>query len=232
MRVNLIYLFGSLKGVGNMNNNKLSPINILIGANLNEIIYNLYGEFHKIFIKKDSRPLFKNKFIFFNMNRNYKGQILTYPERFMHICSIEDKEDYTIFPCNNDITYSLCRNKCLHHKALTDFQKIGRTECTFRMSRIHWIPEIINLFNEGSVLVKNWQKPQKNKYTNRIENYEFIRYEDEINDYVVILKEDKNKMGGIEKYSFITAYPVFFKRNKRDFDFQYKRYNQLNKKNV
>jgi hypothetical protein len=209
-----------------MNKKKLSPINTLYGSNLDEIILNLNNEFQRIFMDKNARPLFKNKFIFFNMNKNYKGYFLSYPEKFMHICSIEDKTDYTIFPCNNDYSYSICQNKCRFHYALSEFKILGRTECPYRMSRIHWIPEIITLFNEGNVYIKNWQKEVKNKKTNVIENYEFIRYEDGLSDYIIILQEKKNKDGDIRNYNFITAYPVFLKRNKLDFDQQYKRYTQ------
>lgn len=207
-----------------MNNKKISPPAPLIGTNLTEIIDKLFNKFYWIFLEKKSRPLFKNKFIFFNVNKNYKGYTLSYPERFMHLCSIEAKEKYTIFPCNNDIAYSLCKNKCTYKKALTEFQILGRTECPYRMSRIHWIPEIINLFNEGNTFIKNWQKYIKNPKTNNLDIYEFIRYEDDLYDYIIILREEKNKLGNIKMYTFITAYPVFYKRNKRDFDSQYNRY--------
>lgn len=204
----------------------LSPLYTLNGNNIEEMVYNLKNDFYHLFLQKDSRPLFKGKFIFFNMNNKFLEAELPFAERFMHICSIEDKVNYTMFPCNNDNAFSICKNKCIFNKALTAFQKIGRTECPYRMRRIHWIPEIINMYNFNNDFITNWAKTTKNKKTNQLVNTEFVRYNDGQNDYVVILREDIDKRGNIKKYNFITAYPVFLKNNKTDFDKQYRKYQE------
>lgn len=200
----------------------LSPPKQLIGNTPQEIVDNIHKDFYSIFMKKDSREFFNNKFIFFSMDKMYRNIELPYPERFVHICSIKDNTQYNIFPCNNDITFSICKSKCSYQKALSLFYDIGRIECPYRMSRIHWIPEVISLYNQGSPYIKKFSKQKLNRKTNKMENIIFIRYNDNHNDYVVLLDEDKDSMGNVTKYRFKTAYPVFLKKNKIEFDNLYK----------
>lgn len=204
-------------------NNRLSPPKKLIGETPQEIVENVYKDFYSIFMKKDSRDFFNDKFIFFSMNKRFSNMELPYPERFMHLCSIRDKTKYNIFPCNNDITFTICENKCSYRKALSPFYNIGRIECPYRMSRIHWIPEIISLHNNGSAYIKKFTKQKLNPKTNLVENIIFLRYVDDQHDYVVLLVEDKDRTGKLIKYNFLTAYPVFFKRNKSEFDKLYEK---------
>ncbi|AKS37432.1 hypothetical protein NP92_02960 [Anoxybacillus gonensis] len=205
-----------------MNYGKLSQPLILTGNTIIDKIINLELIFSNLFMDKDKRPLYRGKFIFFDMNKLYKGMQLMFPERFMHICSIEDKPAYTIFPCNNDIAYYLCQNKCVNTNALTDFQKINRSECPYRMSRIHWIPEVIQLANNSDPDITTWTKPEKDNNGNRIYKH-YIRYESGTVDYVVILKEERKK-GQVYMYKFMTGFPVFTKRNKIQFEKDYQKY--------
>lgn len=203
---------------------KLSSPLVLTGDTFIEMLENLEEYFATIFMDKDARALYNEKFIFFNMDRFHlgNGNRLKYPERFLHICSIEDKHNYTIFPCNNDKTYSLCKTYCNLTNSHTEFKKINRTECLYRMTRIHWIPEIINLANTKDEGITVWTKPTTDRHKNKIYKH-FIRYESGIVDYVIILKEDR-KRGYTQKYNFISAYPVFTKRNKEQFKEDYVRY--------
>jgi len=208
---------------------KLSQPLPLEGKNIIEKVNNAQKIFNNSFGLKQFRPEYRGKFIFFNTNKKYKGQNLMFPERFMHITSIEDKSNYTIFPCNNDITYSKCQNKCNPSMAHPEYQKIDRSECLYRLARIHWIFEIINLANSDDASIKEWTKAERDNKGNLV-NKSFIRYEEGIVDYVIILKEDV-RGGKIYKYHFITAFPVFTKRNKIQYDSDFNKYAQ-NKKSA
>jgi hypothetical protein len=199
-----------------MTKSALQPI-ILNGDSISQKLVNLEKSFKNIFMDKNARPTFNGKFIFFDMNKSHAGQALSFPERFMHICSLEEK-GYSMFPCNNDVAFFHCSNKCVYKDALEDFRKINRTECYYRMARIHWIPEIIILANNSDPRIKVWQKSEIDykgkKYMNTL-----IRYEDGLIDYVIILKEDRKT-----SYKFTTGFPVFLKRNKKQFDADYQAY--------
>ncbi|MCY7988539.1 hypothetical protein P8844_06150 [Bacillus spizizenii] len=204
----------------------LSELNILSGSNVNERLKNLNAHFYEIFMEKDARPTFNDKFIFFDMNKHYKGITLPFPERFMHICSIEDK-NYSMFPCNNDFTFALCSNKCQMSSALSSFKKINRTECLYRMARIHWIPEIIILANGNDENIYKWIK-EKTLKKGKKEKIQFIRYKDEKTDYVILLEIVERKKE-IINYKFKTAYPVFLKNNILEFNADYEKYQKKTK---
>lgn len=194
---------------------KLSLPQYPTSSTLEDMIDETAKKFDKIFMQKDSRPYYKGEFIFFNVNREYKGITLPHPERFLHISSIEEKEEYTIFPCNNDLSYEICTNKCDETEALNIYKNIHRSECIYRLSRVHWIPEIINLANKRDPNITAWTKKDKDKNKNLIYK-RYIRYECGIDDYIVILKE-KRKRNVVKFYEFITAFPVFYKRNKKQY---------------
>jgi hypothetical protein len=202
-----------------MSTNKLSPPIQFEGSNIQNIIMIAFQNFNLLFGQKQTRPTYKGFFIFFNTNKSYGGHNLTYPERFMHSVSIEDKIHYTAFPCNNDISYELCTNKCDCSKALTEFQYLMRGECPYRLARVHWIPEIIKLANQNDPNVKSWTQIETD-IKKRVLKKHYIRYESGIYDYVIILKEEWENQK-LKMYTFITGFPVFLKRNKIQFDKNY-----------
>lgn len=205
-----------------MRNSKLSPPVQLQGKNTLGMINNVFQNFDSIFGKKQARPEYNGVFIFFNTQKFYKGHSLSYPERFMHSCSIEDKPNYTAFPCNNDISYELCANKCDCSKALREFQILSRGECLYRLARIHWIPEVIELANRNDTNINAWIQIETDLKKNRIKKH-YIRYESGVDDYVIILKEELGSKQKIKMYNFITAFPVFLKRNKDQFKKNYEK---------
>jgi hypothetical protein len=142
------------------------------------------------------------------MNKSYRNVELSWPERFMHICSIEDKR-YEIFPCNNDISISSCESSCDQTKASIQFQCLKIIECLYRLSRINWIPEVIKLANDYDKHVMSWSEECKDKNDNIVKKH-YIRYMSGMHDFLIILGE--RKMKGNVYYSFITAFPVFLKR--------------------
>ena len=182
----------------------------------------VFEKFNPLFIQQSKRPSFQNKTIYFEISKSSIGFTYPYPEKLMHIISLAEKSEYTILPCNNDIASVRCTNKCELTKAHLLFTTLKRNECLYRMARIHWIPEIINLSNEKDPRVKVWVQEKKNKRNKKVRKT-FIRYQEDIIDYLIILSH-KEKSGEIENYIFDSAFPVFLTRSKKQYDEQYKRY--------
>lgn len=182
---------------------------------LNFVIEN----FRSIFLRQENRPKLNDKDIYFEMSREFRGMIHPYPEKLMHILSLEGKNEVEILPCNNDEASTICVNQCKFSNADRDFHFIQRQECFYRMARIHWIPEIINQANEGSEYVKTWVEEDKNKHGKKIKKT-FIRYQYGIIDYVIILAH-RYRGGEFVNFIFETAFPVFYQRTKKQYDKRY-----------
>lgn len=86
--------------------------------------------------------------------------------------------------------------------------------------RVEWIRQIIDLFNYHDERVKYWEKVNSNK-KNRI----YLRYQEEENDYLIVFEEKSSK-----RVILITAFPVFFRSAKRDYDNDYNAYVHSQKK--
>lgn len=209
-----------------MKNSKLSPPVRYEGESIEQIIENCYVQFNEAFIKKEKRPTYLSKFIFFNMNKNVKnGQVGNYcveldkPERFYHMISFEEKEKYQMYPCYNDKSYELCDNLCDIDKVSTTFKFLNRVYCLYRLSRIHRVVEVIELANLGDSNIEAWTEIELDKKRNKVFT-RYIRYNCGADDYVIILREI-HKKGIINYYEFITAFPVFLKSNKERFSKNY-----------
>jgi len=209
-----------------MKRSKLSPPIELIGNTLDEKIDYVYDIFDNAFMKKDSRPHYKGKFIFFNMEKlaiiNGKKINLTKCERFYHIISIDKKESVDMFPCYNSNEYVMCNTKCEISQSKTEIAYLQRVECLYRLSRIHRINEVINLANENDENIEQWEMYTRDN-KNKIVCKAYIRYNLGNDDFIVILKKENKKE--IESYTFITAFPVFLKGSKRKYDREYKKFN-------
>lgn len=195
---------------------ELSPPKIFEDSDIEEIIRKEFDLFYNSFLKKEVKPKYKGKDIFFNMDRKYRSIQLKRPERFMHIISIEEK-NYEIYPCNNDIAYTLCTSQCKKSIRVMDIQCLDRCECIFRLARVHWIPEIIRLANNGNLYVKTWDASERAQGGN-IRLMHYIRYEHGIYDYIIIFELNKKK----NYYNFITAFPIFSRRHKYQYTKAYK----------
>lgn len=192
---------------------KLSPPIIYPGDSISEMFDAGMDHFYNTFLKKDVKPRFKGKDIFFNMDKMYQRFFLMpYPLSFMHITSLNNENKYTLFPCTNDISMENCVNKCDLSSALQSYGTYQRWECLYRLSRIHWIKEIISLANEDdeNVYVFTEEKNDGKKKFNDIS----IRYQFGIDDYLIVLRERKREGDLL----FITAYPVVSKKKKNDLD--------------
>ena len=75
------------------------------------------------------------------------------------------------------------------------------------------------MFNHHDAHAKYWEKINSNK-KNRI----YLRYQEE-NDYLIVFEEKSSK-----RVTLITAFPVFFRSAKRDYDNDYNVYVHSQKK--
>ena len=206
----------------------LEPINYN-GNNFEEKMKDCFTYFNDIFMNKDNRPEYNGRFIFFNTNRETtygeRKVTLNYPEKFIHLISIDDADEqddvfdgtqkYNIFPCYNDVAYETCNSKCTASE-IPSFYMTGRSECYYRMNRVHWIREIIDLANKDDQSITEWREPKTTKKGSQYDRV--IRYQDPRSDYLIVLKEDKNKL------IFITAHPVVLKAKKKKLDSDYKKF--------
>lgn len=192
------------------------------GHSFSEQLQQAMDCFYNSFLKKEARPLYNNKKIFFDMKKEHKAFTFSYPERFLHIVSIDDDDKYDLFPCSNDISYENCTNFCEPPSSLFMFSALDRWECQYRLSRIHWIKEVIELANNGNRDISEWEEREyssKGHYNKRL-----IRYNCGMDDYLIVLK-DRGK-----DYLFITAYPLLLKRAKARCDKNYRAFLSKNKK--
>lgn len=201
---------------------KLSEPMLYNGVSIEEILDKAMDNFYHSFLKKDVKPKYNSKDIFFDMSKKHKENnmlMLSHPERFLHISSLGmDETKYDMLFCENDSAKNNCFNSCENGESKnSSIRLIGRTECIYRINRIHWIPEIIRFANEGSLQVQEWD------YKDKVHNHKpvckrYIRYIGDGIDYVIILRERKSD------YLFVTAYPVLSKRARRKFNRDYKNY--------
>ncbi|WP_302334371.1 hypothetical protein [uncultured Romboutsia sp.] len=219
-----------------MDKSKLTPPIFYNGDSIEEIIDSAYEDFKNGFMNKDKRPKYKGKFIFFNMNKNikvmnkdaineedrYTNITLTKAERFYHIISIDKKEYIQVFPCYNTPEYESCQVECETIRAKGEFIYLSRVECLYRLYRIHRISEVIELANADDKHIDQWVEIELDKKKNKIRKI-YIRYTYGNDDYIVILKEKVNRDKSIY-YEFITAFPVFLKRNKDQYKEAYNSY--------
>lgn len=197
---------------------KLSPPRIYAGESIKEMFEAGMDNFYNIFLKKEVKPKFDGKDIFFDMNKMYRRIFnMPYPLSFMHITSLDNEEKYTLYPCTNDLSYELCESKCNLDIAQASFRTYERWECLYRLHRIHWIPEIFTLVDandEDIQITKETKNDGKKIYTDVN-----IRYCCGMDDYLIVLRERKDR----GDFLFITAFPVVTKRKKESLDKLFKK---------
>ena len=143
MQKKLTCLYGIQRGGDRLGDSKLSKALKCEGVCFKKDMTLVYNLFFECFMKKENRPLYRGKFIFFNMSKDFyistNGitviQSLPMPERFFHIISLEDGwRKYNVPPCNNDDSIEYCKNECkLHNSTIKEFRLINRTECYYRL---------------------------------------------------------------------------------------------------
>ena len=146
--------------------------------------------FYNSFLKKDVKPTYNNRSIFFSMDKYFGNVKLPFPERFLHIVSLDDEDKFDVNPCINDIAREICENQCENESQWHYFKFIKRWECPYRLHRIHWIIEVIRLANSSNSHVDEWsvlEKSTSGNYKKRL-----IRYHYKLDDYLIIFKERRS----------------------------------------
>ncbi|KAJ52190.1 hypothetical protein BD780_003779 [Clostridium tetanomorphum] len=173
------------------------------------------------FINPEIRPSLQGIKIFIE-NKKINGM----EERYLHSISLKDKGYHQkILPCTNDIGSIKCIPQCNINNANFIFQKLNRVECYYRLSRIHWIPEIIKYANNNNANTKIWRYDSKDGmgkwYWSR-----YVRYQSGIVDYLIVFNElyDKKDKTKLNYLDFRTAYPVFLPGDKKKMDKEYNKY--------
>lgn len=184
---------------------------------------------------RKANDYFKENFIEVNSNRYIDNTYIFVKyefvsgmyERLLHCISMEDKEYYTMYPCNNDKSYVNCSTRCQVDKSPEIFKELNRALCLYRLARVKWIPEIIKYANEENPNIKIWRKKIKDKY-DKWHWKRYVRYEKGLVDYVLIFNE-LFKDRKLHLLDFRTAYPVFVKKDKIQFDKDYHEYKNMQK---
>lgn len=194
---------------------KLSDPIIYDGESIDEMLSAGMDHFYHTFLKKEVKPKFRGRDIFFDMDNMFMRMFrMPFPLSFMHITSLDDDDKYSVAPCVNDISTELCGSQCCINDAHTSYKVYGRWDCLYRLHRIHWIGEVIALANANDEYIQVFEEEKTDgskKYTQVN-----IRYNCGMDDYLVILRERKN----VGDFIFITAFPVVSKRKKEQLDKQ------------
>lgn len=176
-----------------------------------DIINHAHDLFKNDFLNKSNRENLFGKFIYVDCSNwvEYKAA------KFWHASSLSQIERFNVFPCTNDIANSICNNCICPSPWNIELPKQPsgvevRKVCLYRALRTNWINQIIAAANVGSPNVRWWIKDGKTH----------IRYVGDGNDYVIILENVMNQ-NNVEKYNFITSFPVFYINKKETFDNDY-----------
>lgn len=194
-----------------MRNDTISELSAPIqydGRDFEEQLEQAMDIFYNSFLEKAVKPKYNGKHIFFDMSKKYGSFSFSYPERFLHLVSLDDDEKFNVLQCANDNAYEHCDPLCEHDSNIPMFKVLGRWECPYRLSRIHRINEVFALANKGNPHISEWDDVD-----NRL-----IRYNYGIDDYLIVLRKRKRD------YNFITAFPVLSRRKKNELTEGYLKY--------
>lgn len=194
-----------------------NPFKINDSKSLCSQLINNYKLICDDFFDKDKRPKLKGVFIYIN-NKNIFG----INERYLHSISIKDKE-YEMYPCINDESYIYCKSKCKVDTNPNCIFNLNRVFCYYRLTRIFWISEIINLANNDDENIKIWTSNHVDKTNGKKRAKRYVWYKNGLANFVIIF-EEKYKNGKLHLLDFRTAYPVVLKRTESQFENQYNKY--------
>lgn len=171
-----------------------------------------YEYFEAHIFNRVKRPALFEKEVFVEANEIIDDR----PVGFWHSVSIEETHHFKNLPCNNDGTMECCKENCVSpfHQVLIKQKTETRNICLYRASRLPWIIDIIKLANRGDPSVQTWLKPGVGKQSKKL----YLRYNHYGNDYVIIFSVEKHF------FRIISAFPVFYLKEKRDFEKDSKEY--------
>ena len=132
-------------------------------------------------------------------------------QRFMHISSLDRENRFDIFPCHNTPFNDVCDSNCTDGEWSYEEQSAIRDICIYRASFVSIFKGIINLAAQNDTRIKQWKEYDPETSTTKA----FIRYTYGSIDYIIILLEGK------QKYYLLSAYPLFYRASKAEFDRAY-----------
>ena len=195
-----------------MMNSQLSPI-LHFTTDINQSIDIAYDYFSKNIGDRAHRPALFDKEVYIECAEIVNDR----PVGFWHIISLEDKHNFSkIVPCVNDPSIDLCAQNCITKKNQIEI-KYGtevRCICLYRAVRLPWIIDLIKMANRDDPSVQVWLKPGGQKANDRL----YLRYNHDGNDFVVIFTVQKSF------YRLVSAFPVFYLREKEDMNKDYDTY--------
>ena len=161
---------------------------------------------------RSKRPVLFDKEVFIEAHEQIDGR----PQGFWHAISLEDTHRFKVLPCINDKNINLCAENCNagHHQISIKYNTETRNICLLRASRLPWILDIIKLANKDDPSVQVWLKPGTGKSSQKL----YLRYNHDGVDYIIIFSVEK------QFYRLISAYPVFYTKDKVNFNKDYATY--------
>lgn len=173
---------------------------LILSEDYESSIQTAYDYFNEKINNRSNRPALFEKELFIEANEIIEGR----PLGFWHIISLDENHHFKVLPCVNDICMDLCGENCelKNHQVSINFGAETRNICLLRASRLPWILDLIKLANRDDPAVKIWKR----------DNKLYIRYNHFGNDFVLILSDTKHF------YRIISAYPVFYTKDKKVFD--------------
>lgn len=173
---------------------------LILSEDYESSIQTAYDYFNEKINNRSNRPALFEKELFIEANETIEGR----PVGFWHIISLEESHHFKVLPCINDVCMELCGENCelKNHQVSIKLGTETRNICLLRASRLPWILDLIKLANRDDPAVKIWKR----------ENKLYIRYNHFGNDFVLILSDTKHF------YRIISAYPVFYTKDKKVFD--------------
>ena len=175
-------------------------------GDFNKDIETAYTYFQRELNNRQKRPSLFDKQVFIEAHEQIDGR----PQGFWHIISLEEKHRFEILPCVNDQNISLCSQNCTnsHHTVLIKNESERRNICLLRASRLPWIVDIIRLANRDDSSVSVWFKSENGHQSGKL----YLHYNHAGADYILIFSAEKHF------YRLISAYPVFYSRDKARFE--------------
>lgn len=185
---------------------------LTLSGSFDEDISVAYDYFQNAINNRSKRPALFDKEIYIEANENIDDK----PVGFWHVVSIEESHHFEVLPCVNDGSINLCDQNCVtkQHQVLIKHETERRNICLLRASRLPWIVDIIKLANKGDPSVKTWLKPSPGKLSGKL----YLRYNHDGADYVLIFSAERHF------YRLISAFPVFYRKQKAEFDKDYSEY--------
>lgn len=175
-----------------------------------------YAVFKERVMKRDNRPDLNGSEIYIPCKE--ENWIEGKSDLFWHASSMEPHISFDIAPCVNDRAESICPDNCTkvtHDVFLSD--GTHRAKCPYRAERVSLISLVISLYNAGDPRVTYWEKDYKDSHGTR--RRICLRFIDNEIDYMLVFERKSEK-----RVRMITAFPVFFRSDRRKYDKEYAAY--------